>query len=152
MQTVLKEIGREQTQPTRMTTDNSTADGFANKRTKIRRSKAMDMRFYWIQDRVDQQQFRIHWLQGESNHADYFTKHHPPSHHQKVRPTYLHTGDLAQQSHTPDSRGVLILSPGSLSSHECQASQDWQLAVRKPADSSCLNPATILSLFQQIGS
>ena len=47
---VLKEIGREQTEPTRVTTDNSTADGFANKRTKIRRSKAMDMHFYWIQD------------------------------------------------------------------------------------------------------
>jgi hypothetical protein len=27
---ILKELGREQTQPTRMTTDNSTADGFAN--------------------------------------------------------------------------------------------------------------------------
>jgi hypothetical protein len=29
-----------------MTTDNS--DGCANNRTKTRRSKAMDMRFYWV--------------------------------------------------------------------------------------------------------
>jgi hypothetical protein len=50
IQNILKEIGREQLNPTRMTTDNSTADGFANKRTKIRRSKAMNMRFYWIQN------------------------------------------------------------------------------------------------------
>jgi hypothetical protein len=51
MRTILKELGREQTRPTRITTDNSTADGFANQRTKIKRSKAMDMRFYWIKDR-----------------------------------------------------------------------------------------------------
>jgi hypothetical protein len=45
MRTILKEPGREQTGPTRITTDNSTADGFANQRTKTKRSKAMDMRF-----------------------------------------------------------------------------------------------------------
>jgi hypothetical protein len=36
MRTILKELGREQTGPTRITTDNSTADGFANQRTKIK--------------------------------------------------------------------------------------------------------------------
>jgi hypothetical protein len=48
---ILKELDREEPRPTRMTTDNSTADGFANDHTKIKRPKAMDMRFYWIQDR-----------------------------------------------------------------------------------------------------
>ena len=124
---VLKEIGREQLEPTRITTDNSTADGFANKRTKIRRSKAMDMRFYWVQDRVAQGQFQIHWLQGESNHGDYFTKHHSPAHHSKMRPIYLHVGNLAQ-SHTPDCRGVLNPSPGSLSSQSCDSCRTTALA------------------------
>jgi Reverse transcriptase (RNA-dependent DNA polymerase) len=87
---ILKELGREQQQPTRITTDNSTADGFANGRTKIRRSKAMDMRFYWVQDRVKQGQLKIHWQKGELNLADYFTKHHPASHHRQLRPTYLY--------------------------------------------------------------
>jgi hypothetical protein len=118
MRNVLKAMGHEQTGPTRITTDNSTADGFANKRTKIRRSKAMDMRFYWIQDRVEQGHFRIHWLQGENNHGDYFTKHHSPAHHTKMRPIYLHVGNLAQ-SHTPDCRGVLIPSPESRTSQSC---------------------------------
>jgi hypothetical protein len=36
IRTVLKEIGKEQPAPTRITTDSSTADGFANRRTKIR--------------------------------------------------------------------------------------------------------------------
>ena len=118
----------KQNQPS-VTTDNSTANGFANKRTKIRRSKAMDMRFYWIQDRVDQKQFRIHWLQGENNHGDYFTKHHPTSHHTKMRPIYLHTGNSAQ-SHTPDCRGVLIPSPGSLSSQACDCWRASALACQ----------------------
>jgi hypothetical protein len=120
---ILKELGRKQTQPTRLTTDNSTADGFANNRTKIKRSKAMDMRFYWIQDRVKNGEFQVHWLKGELNLADYFTKHHPPSHHIKMRPIYLHaknptngiqnTGHYAKVS-PPDCRGVLILDAGLL--------------------------------------
>jgi hypothetical protein len=89
---ILLELGRPQLHPTRITTDNSTADGFANRRTKIKRSKAMDMRFYWVQDRVDQGQIAVQWGSGQDNHGDYFTKHHPPSHHIKVRPTYLYTG------------------------------------------------------------
>jgi hypothetical protein len=89
---ILHEIGRPQNQATPITTDNSTADGFANKRTKIKRSKAIDMRFYWVQDRVEQGQISVRWGSGILNHADYFTKHHPPSHHTKVRSTYLYTG------------------------------------------------------------
>ena len=115
MRNVLREMGREQTAPTRITTDNSTADGFANKRIKIKRSKAMDMRFYWIQDRVAQGHFKVHWLQGSNNHGDYFTKHHPTSHHIKMRPVYLHTSNQANRIN-PDCRGVLIRSPESLSS------------------------------------
>ena len=49
----------------------------------------MDMRFYWIQDRVKQKQFDIHWRPGTTDLADYFTKHHATSHHRKMRPTYL---------------------------------------------------------------
>jgi hypothetical protein len=60
---ILKELDYEQPGPTRLTTDNSTADGFANKRTKIKPSKATDMRFYWIQDRVQQGELAVHWLQ-----------------------------------------------------------------------------------------
>ena len=107
---ILEEMGRPQAQPTRITTDNSTADGFANGRTKIKQSKAMDMRFYWVQDRVQQGQFHIHWQQGDLNLADYFTKHHPPAHHTKMRPTYLHCTNTTVAD-TPDCRGVLIQVP-----------------------------------------
>ena len=90
-----------------MTTDNSTAEGYANDRTKIKRSKAMDMRFYWIKDRVNQGEFIVHWSKSEGNLADYFTKHHPPSHHIRMRPTYLHAAHAALDTE-PDCKGVLI--------------------------------------------
>jgi hypothetical protein len=49
------------------------------------------MHFYWVRDRVRQKQFHIFWQKGSLSRADYFTKHHPASHHQQVRPFYLHT-------------------------------------------------------------
>jgi hypothetical protein len=91
---ILKELDY-QPSPTRLTTDNSTADGFTNKCTKIKHSKAMDMRFFWIQDKVQQGELAVHWLQGEDNLADYFTKHHAPAHHIQMRPIYLHTSNMA---------------------------------------------------------
>ena len=38
--------------PNPIQVDNSTAVGIANKIIKQKRSKAMDMRFHWIQDRI----------------------------------------------------------------------------------------------------
>ena len=96
MRQILKELGREQTGPTRITTDNSTAYGFANQRTKIKRSKAMDMRFWWIPDRIEQGQLEVGWAPGEGNLADYHSKHHSPAHHIKMRPIYLHCSNLVQ--------------------------------------------------------
>lgn len=50
----------------------------------------MDMRYYWLQDRVNQQQYSIHWKEGKHNLADYHSKHHAPAHHKKMRPVYLY--------------------------------------------------------------
>jgi hypothetical protein len=48
------------------------------------------MRFYWVRDRVKEKQFVVYWQKGSDNDADYFTKHHPPSHHRVKRSRYLH--------------------------------------------------------------
>ena len=87
----LEETGHPQP-PTAIVVDNSTASGIANKTVKQRRSKAMDMRFYWVQDRMEQRQFQVHcyWRKGAQNLADYFTKHHPARYHVDMRPVYLH--------------------------------------------------------------
>ena len=76
--------------PTPVQVDNTTAVGFANKTIKQKRSKAIDMRFYWIQDRTEQGHFHIYWSPGAGNKGDYHTKHFPISHHKNVRPVYLH--------------------------------------------------------------
>jgi hypothetical protein len=70
-------------------TDNACAAGIVNNTVKQRRSKAMDMRFYWVRDRVNQGQFLVHWRKGADNLADYFTKHHSPAHHRLMRSRYL---------------------------------------------------------------
>ena len=89
LRTTLAEMGHPQP-PTPVQTDNSTASGIVNDTIKQQRSRAMDMRFYWVKDRVQQGQFEIYWAPGGENLADYFTKHHPPNHHQRMRSTYLH--------------------------------------------------------------
>jgi hypothetical protein len=53
----------------------------------------MDMRFYWIKDRVKQGQFKIYWGPGFQNLADYFTKHHSPAHHKQIRDVYIHADE-----------------------------------------------------------
>jgi hypothetical protein len=69
--------------------DNSCAAGIANDTVKQRRSKAIDMRFYWFKDRIRNGEFLIYWARGKDNLADYFTKHHPPSHPCLMRSRYL---------------------------------------------------------------
>ncbi len=75
--------------PTPLQFDNKAAVGILTDKMTQRRSKAMDMRFYWLKDRNVQKQFHIHWKRGDKNLADYHTKHHPAKYHQEVRSTYL---------------------------------------------------------------
>jgi hypothetical protein len=88
MRTTLEELGHKQG-PTPLQFDNKVATGIMNDDIQQKRSKSMDMRFYWLRDRQRQDQFHIHWKKGLENKADYVTKHHPVKHHQNVRSTYV---------------------------------------------------------------
>jgi hypothetical protein len=92
LRTTLGELGHKQP-PTPMETDNTTATGYSNGTNKQKRTKAMDMRFYWIKDRVKQGQFNVYWGPGFQNLADYFTKHHSPAHHKRIRDVYIHADE-----------------------------------------------------------
>ena len=100
--TALVELGHPQP-PTPLQLDNTTAVGFANEGIKQKRSKAMDMRWYWIQDRVRQKQYLVYYRPGVTNLGDPFTKHHTPSHMRLMRPYYLHPS-----SHTAHLANVVI--------------------------------------------
>jgi len=84
----LDELGHIQG-PTPLQFDNKSATGIMNDTVRQKRSKHMDMRFYWLRDRARQKQFHIHWKPGTENLGDYPTKHHPTKHHQEVRAKYV---------------------------------------------------------------
>ena len=69
--------------------DNKCAVGLANNTVKERMSKAVDMRFHWIRDRVKQGHFTIEWRRGTDNLADYFTKEHPLRHFRTMRSFFV---------------------------------------------------------------
>ena len=87
---ILEELGHPQP-PTPLKTDNSTAHAFVHSNMRQKRSKSWDMRYNWLRDRARRNQLAIFWARGQDNHADYYTKHHPPQHHQAMRRRYLHT-------------------------------------------------------------
>jgi hypothetical protein len=84
LRVTLTELGHTQP-PTPLRTDNSTAYGIVNETIKQKRSKAMDMRYHWLTDRVRQKQFDVYWRPGRENLADYHTKHHSAQHHKDMR-------------------------------------------------------------------
>jgi hypothetical protein len=53
LRTTLEELGHPQP-PTPLETDNTSATGYSNGKIKQKRTKAIDMHFYWIKDRVKQ--------------------------------------------------------------------------------------------------
>eukprot|EP00956_Cyclotella_meneghiniana_P017217 scaffold27841_cov34-Cyclotella_meneghiniana.AAC.3 len=85
---ILEEMGHKQP-PTPIQTDNAMAEGVINSKITPKRTKAMDMRFHWLRDRECQEQFRFYWRPGKTNYADYWTKHHLPSHHVNMRKEFL---------------------------------------------------------------
>ena len=58
IRTTLEELGHPQP-PTPVQVDNTTAHGFVNDTIKIKRTKAIDMRYHWVVDRRKQGQFSI---------------------------------------------------------------------------------------------
>jgi hypothetical protein len=80
----LADLGYQQS-ATPIFCDNSCAVGIANDGVKQKRSRAMDLRFHWIRDRVRQGQFQVLWKAGQTNLADFFTKPLGPQRHLLLR-------------------------------------------------------------------
>lgn len=95
----LLDLGHPQT-PTDMRYDNTTAGSLANRTAKVKRSKAIDMRYHWIQDRVQQGHFKLGWAPGKHNLADFPSKAHPIHHFEAMRPLFVNypTPDALQTS------------------------------------------------------
>jgi hypothetical protein len=85
----LKEMGHPQPK-TPVHCDNATAVRITNNSIKRQHSRSMEMRFFWVGDKIAQNMYDVSWHPGMENLADYQSKHHLGSHHVKVRPWYLH--------------------------------------------------------------
>jgi hypothetical protein len=76
--------------PTPIKTGNATALGIVLNLMKPKGSKTWDdVRYHWIEDRVQMGHIRPYWDKGSCNWADYFTKHFAPSYHRIMRYKYL---------------------------------------------------------------
>jgi hypothetical protein len=70
--------------------NNATAVGIANNTVNQQCFRSMEMRYFWVCDKVAQNAYSIKWHPGQENLADYQCKHHVGAHHQAVCPWYLH--------------------------------------------------------------
>ena len=82
-----------------ITTDNSTAHGILTSTMQAKISKAYNIRYHCIKDRILKKQFQLRWDKDINNLADYFTKQHPPAHHMRMRALYLQANDTLQSQH-----------------------------------------------------
>ena len=124
IRSILEDLGYPQ-EPTVIYCDNQSAVGTANDTTKPKRSKAIDMRFHWIKDRVNQGQFHIVWQAGERNLADFFTKTHPISDFLSKRALYNFLPPLTSVGPSSNIYSVLdnFEDPNDASEvHECYTS------------------------------
>jgi hypothetical protein len=85
---ILEELGHVQP-PTPLQTDNAMVDGIINEKVQPKQTKAIDMRFHWLQDWECQQQFQIYCQPSKLNYSDYWTKHHPEAHHHNMQKEFL---------------------------------------------------------------
>jgi hypothetical protein len=80
---ILNEMGHQKPQ-TPLLTKNITTFDIVSGKMKQQRSKAIEMHFYWLNDREAQEKFLMLWAPGKLNLADYYTKHHAPAHHRRI--------------------------------------------------------------------
>lgn len=127
---ILQELGHSQPL-TPIHCDNETITGIANDASKKKRSRSMEMRYFWVTDQVRRLIFDVCWHPGQENLADYFTKHFDARHHITMQPWYLHTKDspcVLPRAATPSS---LRESVGTLSNGYMQTSPLPQIPISK---------------------
>jgi hypothetical protein len=78
--------------------DNTCAVGIVNDTCKIKRLKAIDMRFHWVRDRVRQGHFTVTWQPGNRNLADFFTKPLAVYLHKQLKQLYIHSPAVLRKS------------------------------------------------------
>jgi hypothetical protein len=82
------------------------AEGLATDTINAKRSKSMDVRFFWLRDRVKKLQFRMQHLAGRWNISDFFTKPLPREKFEQFLPYIIVEADADP---TPPQRNTVVL-------------------------------------------
>jgi hypothetical protein len=85
----LEELGHPQPK-TQVHCANATAAEIANNTVKRQRLQSMEMRYFWVCDKIAQDAYSVKWQTGQENLADYQSNHHLGPHHQAVHPWNQH--------------------------------------------------------------
>jgi hypothetical protein len=94
---------------TQIISDNQCAVGLANQTLKPKRSKAIDMRYHWIRDRIKQGEISVSWRKGAENIADFFTKALPVHKHVAIQKLLMsNPADISNPSLMPSRRRAKI--------------------------------------------
>jgi hypothetical protein len=101
----LHELGYPQT-PTTIMIDNTVAEGLAANTINARRSKSMDVRFFWLRDRIRKGQFAVKHLAGRWNIADFFTKSLPKEKFDQFHPYVV--VNLDTQPHVQNKKRTTV--------------------------------------------
>ena len=88
----LTELGHPQP-PIPLHIDNTTAVGIVNSTIKRQKSRAMEMRYFWLLDQEAQKFCYFQYSPGQENLGDYPTKAHDERGTIHARPFYVHTKD-----------------------------------------------------------
>jgi hypothetical protein len=90
--------------------DNEVAIGLATDTINRKLSKSLDMRFHWLRDRVRQGHFRIIFVPGKFNVADFYTKTLPVARHRELGPFFSVDLDDVLQYNTLPLSNLKVLS------------------------------------------
>ena len=93
--------------PTHIHCNNVTATGIANGTIKIKRSRSMEMQYFYICDLVKNGEVKLNWHPGQENLCEYASKNHDEKYHQHVSPIYLHESNSPRALPWATKRSVL---------------------------------------------
>jgi hypothetical protein len=101
------------------------------------------MRWNWLRDKTTHDKLRIYWDKGQNNQADYFTKHHPPTHHLAMRPKYV------LNAHNLTAHTVVHPSPHLGAARVC-CKRDRYPTVNFSEQLKCRRSQTVAMLTSQL--
>jgi hypothetical protein len=86
---ILEELGHPQPKK-KIDCNTTTTVSIANNTVKRQCLQSLEMRYFWMCDKIAQYAYSDKWHPGQENLANYQSKHHLGPHHQAVRPWYQH--------------------------------------------------------------